>query len=96
MKNKIRIHFIGISGIGMSGIAELMIDKGYFVQGSDIIMNENSKRLKKKGIKFFLGHDKKNIKNVDAVVFSSAVKPCASVLKVVLYVVVLLVFLLVL
>ncbi len=73
MKNKIRIHFIGISGIGMSGIAELMIDKGYFVQGSDIIMNENSKRLKKKGIKFFLGHDKKNIKNVDAVVFSSAI-----------------------
>ena len=48
MKNKIKIHFIGISGIGMSGIAELMQDKGYLVQGSDIILNDNSKRLKKK------------------------------------------------
>ncbi len=74
MKNKIKIHFIGISGIGMSGIAELMQDQGYRIQGSDEILNENSKRLKKKGIKFFLGHNKSNIKSVDAVVFSSAIK----------------------
>ena len=74
MKNKIRIHFIGISGIGMSGIAELMQDKGYLIQGSDINLNENTKRLKKKGIKFFLGHNKNNISLVDAVVFSSAIK----------------------
>ncbi len=74
MKDKIKIHFIGISGIGMSGIAELMQDKGYQIQGSDIILNENTKRLKKKGIKFFLGHSKKNIKSVTAVVFSSAIK----------------------
>ena len=74
MKNKIKIHFIGISGIGMSGIAELMIDQGYSVQGSDKIINENTKRLKKKGIKFFLGHSKKNIQSVTAVVFSSAIK----------------------
>ncbi len=73
-KNKIRIHFIGISGIGMSGIAELMQDQGYFVQGSDIVLNDNAKRLKKKGIKFYLGHHKKNIKLVDAVIFSSAIK----------------------
>ncbi len=73
MKNKIKIHFIGISGIGMSGIAELMQDQGYLIQGSDIAINENTKRLKKKGIKFFLGHNKKNITEVDAVVFSSAV-----------------------
>ena len=53
MKDKIKIHFIGISGIGMSGIAELMQDKGYQIQGSDIILNENSKRLKKKCIKIF-------------------------------------------
>ena len=53
MKIKRRIHFIGISGIGMSGIAELMLDQGYFIQGSDISINENTKRLKKKGIKFF-------------------------------------------
>ena len=74
MKDKIKIHFIGISGIGMSGIAELMQDKGYQIQGSDIILNENTKRLKKKGIKFFLGHSKKNIQSVTAVVFSSAIK----------------------
>ena len=74
MKNKIRIHFIGISGIGMSGIAELMKDKGYIIQGSDIALNENTKRLKKKGIKFFLGHKKENINFVDSVVFSSAIK----------------------
>ena len=69
-----KIHFIGISGIGMSGIAELMLDKGYSIQGSDISVNDNTKRLKKKGIKFFLGHNKKNIKNVHAVVYSSAIK----------------------
>ena len=43
-----KIHFIGISGIGMSGIAELMLDKGYSIQGSDISANDNTKRLKKK------------------------------------------------
>ncbi len=74
MKNKIKIHFIGISGIGMSGIAELMQDKGYIIQGSDINLNENTKRLKKKGIKFYLGHNKKNISSADAIVFSSAIK----------------------
>ena len=58
----------------MSGIAELMQDKGYLVQGSDISLNDNSKRLKKKGIKFFLGHNKKNIHSVNAIVYSSAIK----------------------
>ena len=53
MKINSKIHFIGISGIGMSGIAELMLDKGYSIQGSDISVNDNTKRLKKKGIKFF-------------------------------------------
>ena len=74
MKNNSKIHFIGISGIGMSGIAELMLDKGYSIQGSDISVNDNTKRLKKKGIKFFLGHNKKNIKYAHAVVYSSAIK----------------------
>ena len=69
-----KIHFIGISGIGMSGIAELMLDKGYSIQGSDLSVNDNTKRLKKKGIKFFLGHNKKNIKNAHVVVYSSAIK----------------------
>ena len=62
--SKIKIHFIGIGGIGMSGIAELMNDLGYSIQGSDININSNVKRLQKKGIKFFKGHNKKNIKNV--------------------------------
>jgi len=74
MKINTKIHFIGISGIGMSGIAELMLDKGYSIQGSDISVNDNTKRLKKKGIKFFLGHNKKNIKHANAVVYSSAIK----------------------
>ena len=68
MKNnnlfKNKIHFIGIGGIGMSGIAELMLDLGYKIQGSDINLNSNIERLKKRGIKFFKGHNKLNIKNV--------------------------------
>ena len=74
MKNKIKIHFIGISGIGMSGIAELMLDQGYLIQGSDLSINDNTKRLKTKGVKFFLHHNKKNVENADVVVFSSAIK----------------------
>ena len=57
IKNKfsnITIHFIGIGGIGMSGIAELMLDKGYSIQGSDLVFNSNIKRLKDKGVKIFL------------------------------------------
>ncbi len=69
----IKIHFIGIGGIGMSGIAELMYVKGYDVLGSDQVENENVKRLKGIGIKIKIGHNKKNLKNVNAVVFSSAV-----------------------
>jgi len=59
MKINSKIHFIGISGIGMSGIAELMLDKGYSIQGSDISVNDNTKRLKKKGIKFFIANKKR-------------------------------------
>ena len=72
--NYSKIHFIGIGGIGMSGIAELMLDLGYQIQGSDININSNIRRLKKRGIKFFNSHKKENIVNVTAVVFSSAIK----------------------
>ena len=72
--NNITIHFVGIGGIGMSGIAELMHDLGYKIQGSDLYINSNIKRLIKRGIKFFKGHNKKNIKKISAVVFSSAIK----------------------
>ena len=70
----IKIHFVGIGGIGMSGIAELMLDIGYKIQGSDIDINSNIERLIKRGIKFYKGHKKTNITNVSAVVFSSAIK----------------------
>ena len=71
---KIKIHFIGIGGIGMSGIAELMLDLGYQIQGSDLNNNSNIQRLKKRGVKFFNKHKKENINDVSAVVFSSAIK----------------------
>ena len=71
---KVKIHFIGIGGIGMSGIAELMLDLGYCIQGSDINLNSNIKRLKKRGVKFFNIHKKDNIKGSNAVVYSSAIK----------------------
>ena len=66
---KIKIHFIGIGGIGMSGIAELMQKIGYSVSGSDINENENIKRLKDIGIIVKIGHSKKNVKDVNAVVY---------------------------
>ena len=78
---KIRIHFIGIGGIGMSGIAELMKKIGYTVSGSDIIESENVKRLKEIGIVVSIGHHKKNISKVNAVVYSSAVKQNNSEIK---------------
>lgn len=72
IKNK--IHFVGIGGIGMSGIAEVMHAFGYNVQGSDIVNNQNIKRLRQKGIKTFLGHSKNNVKNVNILVVSSAIQ----------------------
>ena len=72
---KIKIYFVGIGGIGMSGIAELMHEIGYTVLGSDKIESENVKRLKKIGINVKIGHDKKNLRKVNAVVFSSAISP---------------------
>ena len=71
--SNITIHFIGIGGIGMSGIAELMLDQGYSIQGSDLTFNENIKRLKDKGVKIFLNHKKSNVRNISAAVFSSAI-----------------------
>ena len=67
------VHFIGIGGSGMSGIAEVMLSLGYQVQGSDLKNNESVKRLEKLGATVFIGHDEKNIRNADAVVVSSAV-----------------------
>jgi UDP-N-acetylmuramate--alanine ligase len=68
------IHFIGIGGIGMSGIAEIMHNLGYKVQGSDVADNANVKRLRKLGIPIAVGHDADNLKDAVVVVYSSAVK----------------------
>ncbi len=68
------IHIIGIGGIGMSGIAEILKGLGYSVQGSDISLNSNILRLKGKKIRVFIGHSKNNLKNVDLVIYSSAIK----------------------
>jgi UDP-N-acetylmuramate--alanine ligase len=68
------IHFIGIGGIGMSGIAEVMHNLGYSVQGSDASDNYNVKRLADKGIKTFVGHAAQNIDGAEIVVVSTAIK----------------------
>ena len=68
------IHFIGIGGIGMSGIAEILHKSGYKVQGSDISKSKITERLEKMGIKVYIGHNKLNIKNSSIIVYSSAVK----------------------
>ena len=68
------IHFIGIGGIGMSGLALIMRRMGFNVQGSDVLINKNIDRLKKDKIKVCIGHSKKNILNATIVVISSAIK----------------------
>lgn len=68
------IHLIGIGGIGMSGIAEILHSMGHTVQGSDMSENPNVQRLRDKGIKVFIGHKPENISNAAIIVPSSAVK----------------------
>ncbi len=74
LAKKETVHFIGIGGIGMSGLSLIMKRKGFKVQGSDISNNKNVERLKKEKIKVFLGHSKQNLKNATIVVVSSAIK----------------------
>ncbi len=71
---KEKIHFIGIGGIGMSGLAQVMKTMGFKVQGSDLANSKNVERCKKIGIKVFKTHNKKNIKDSTIVVKSSAVR----------------------
>ncbi len=68
-----QIHFVGIGGIGMSGIAELLISLGYKVSGSDIKSSAITKRLEKQGAKIFIGHKKDQIKGASVVVTSTAI-----------------------
>src|SRR5438552_4165309 len=69
------IHFIGIGGIGMSGIAEVLVNLGYTVQGSDQADSANVKRLRDKGVKVAIGHAAENLAGAKVVVLSSAIKP---------------------
>lgn len=69
------IHFIGIGGIGMSAIADMMLAQGHKVQGSDISDNANVARLRKSGIEVMIGHEAENLKTATVVVITSAVKP---------------------
>jgi len=68
------IHFVGIGGIGMSGLALIMKELGFKIQGSDISFNKNIERLKKNKIKVFIGHKKQNIKKSTILVISSAIR----------------------
>jgi UDP-N-acetylmuramate--alanine ligase len=68
------IHFVGIGGIGMSGIAEVLINLGYTVRGSDASDNANVKRLREKGATVFVGHDGKHVDGAEVLVVSSAIK----------------------
>ena len=68
------IHFVGIGGIGMSGLALIMKGMGFKIQGSDISLNKNIERLKKNKIKIIIGHHKKNINKATILVISSAIK----------------------
>ena len=68
------VHFVGIGGIGMSGIAEVMLNLGYVVQGSDQAEGANVKRLREKGVKIAIGHAAGNLADARVLVVSSAVK----------------------
>jgi len=67
-------HLIGIGGIGMSGIAQLLLRQGFKVSGSDLKENEITGRLKKLGADIFIGHNPLNIKGADLIVYSSAIR----------------------
>tara|TARA_B100000902_G_scaffold393609_1_gene448189 strand:- start:890 stop:2284 length:1395 start_codon:yes stop_codon:yes gene_type:complete len=68
------VHFVGIGGIGMSGLSLIMKGKGFKVQGSDSTLNKNIERLRKEKIKIFIGQKKQNLKNATIIVISSAIK----------------------
>lgn len=71
-----KLHFVGIGGIGMSGIAEILLDQGFKISGSDRVLSEVTERLQKLGAEIFEGHRAEHVKpDVDALVYSSAVTP---------------------
>ncbi len=73
-KNIKKVHFVGIGGIGMSGIAEILVNQGFEVSGSDKTLSEVTERLESIGIKVYEGHSPDNLKDADVLVYSSAVQ----------------------
>ncbi|WP_067862403.1 UDP-N-acetylmuramate--L-alanine ligase [Neptuniibacter marinus] len=73
MRRISRIHFIGIGGVGMCGIAEVLLNQGYQISGSDLKISATTNRLKKLGMSIFIGHGAENVADVDVVVVSTAV-----------------------
>ncbi len=73
LNNIKKIHFVGIGGAGMNGIAEIFLNMGFKVSGSDLKESENTERIRKLGGKIFIGHNKDYIKDADIVVYSNAV-----------------------
>lgn len=74
MRRVRRIHFVGIGGAGMGGIAEVLLNQGYQIAGSDIAENNNTQRLREFGAEIFIGHQASNIRGADVIVVSSAIK----------------------
>jgi len=72
-KNIKKVHFVGIGGIGMSGIAEILLSQGFIISGSDKSLSEVTDRLESIGIKVYEGHSPENLKDADVLVYSSAV-----------------------
>lgn len=73
INKNLNVHFIGIGGIGMSGIAEVLLELGYNVSGSDVAESATVEKLKSIGAKIYLGHKKENVKDVQIIVYSSAI-----------------------
>jgi UDP-N-acetylmuramate--alanine ligase len=76
-----RIHFVGIGGVGMCGLAELLNNQSYCVTGSDLKIGPNVERLQSLGVSVSVGHDPANVGDADVVVYSSAIRPTNSELR---------------
>ena len=69
------VHFVGVGGIGMSGLAEILRTLEFDVSGSDLREGENTRRLKRLGVRIDVGHRAENVQGADVVVYSSAISP---------------------
>lgn len=70
-----KIHFIGIGGISMSGLAEILLERNYSVSGSDVKESNITEKLKKNGAKVYIGHNENNIQGADLIVYTAAISP---------------------